>query len=104
MLRRMLGRQSNMRINVTSALAMMLGLTLGFGGCRKRVAVTGAEGRSSDEGRSCPKDIGLISDGENNSNQGADIQGRGGYWYPFVHAPGSSVLPEAGEKRGTFQQ
>jgi endoglucanase len=92
-----------MRINVTLALALMLGLTLGLGACKKRVAVTGAEVRNSDEGRACPKDVGLIADGENNSNQIADIQNRGGYWYTFVDDAGSSVVPEAGKNGGTFQ-
>ena len=92
-----------MRINVTLALALMLGLTLGLGACKKRVAVTGAEVQNSDEGRACPKEVGLISDGENNSNQIADIQNRGGYWYTFVDDAGSSVVPEAGKNGGTFQ-
>ena len=92
-----------MRINVTLALTAVLGLTLGLGACKKRVAVTGAEVKNSDEGRACPKDIGLISDGENNSNQIADIQNRGGYWYTFVDDAGSSVVPEAGKNGGTFQ-
>ena len=73
-----------MRINVTLALALMLGLTLGLGACKKRVAVTGAEVQNSDEGRACPKEVGLISDGENNSNQIADIQNRGGYWMSAI--------------------
>jgi len=92
-----------MRINVTLALAAIMSLTLGLGACKKRVAVTGAEVKNSDEGRACPKDVGLISDGETNSNQIADIQGRGGYWYTFLDDAGSTVVPEAGKNGGTFQ-
>jgi endoglucanase len=91
-----------MRINVTLALAAIMSLSLGFGACKKRVAVTGAEVKNSDEGRACPKDVGTISDGENNSNQIADIQGRGGYWYTFVDDAGSTIVPEAGKNGGTF--
>jgi endoglucanase len=91
-----------MRINVTLAFAMVLGLSLGIGGCKKRVAVTGDDVKNSPEGRKCPKDVGLIADGENNSNQIADIQGRGGYWYTFVDDSGSTVVPEAGKNGGTF--
>ena len=91
-----------MRINVTLALAAIMSLTLGLGACKKKVIVTGAEVKNSDEGRACPKDVGLIADGENNSNQIADIQGRGGYWYTFVDDAGSTVVPEAGKNGGTF--
>ena len=91
-----------MRINATFALAALMGLSLALGGCKKRVAITGAEVKNSPEGRACPKDVGLIADGENNSNQIADIQGRGGYWYTFVDDAGSSVVPEAGKNGGTF--
>jgi endoglucanase len=92
-----------MRIHVLFALAVTLGFGLTLGGCRKRVAITGAEVKSSPEGRACPKNIGLIADGENNSNQIADIQNRGGYWYSFVDDAGSTVVPEAGKNGGTFQ-
>ena len=53
-----------MRINVTFAFALMLGLTLGIGGCKKRVVFTGNDVKSSPEGAACPKDVGLIADGE----------------------------------------
>jgi endoglucanase len=92
-----------MRFNGTFALSAFLGLTLSFGACKPRVNVTGAEVKSTPEGRACPKDVGLISDGENNSNQTATIQGRGGYWYTFLDDAGSTVVPEAGKNGGTFQ-
>src|SRR6478672_1889202 len=91
-----------MRFNVTLALAAIMSLTVGLGACKKRVAVTGEEVKNSDEGRACPKDVGLISDGENNSNQTAAIQGRGGYWYTFMDDSGSTIVPEAGKNGGTF--
>jgi endoglucanase len=72
-------------------------------GCHKRVAITGAEAKNAPEAKACPKDVGLIADGENNSNQIADIQNRGGYWYTFVDDAGSTVVPEAGKNGGTFQ-
>ncbi len=90
-----------MRFNVTSALIAALGLSLSIG-CKPKVDVKGAAVKSSPEGRACPKDVGLISDGENNSNQTATIQGRGGYWYTFVDDEGSTVVPEAGKNGGTF--
>jgi endoglucanase len=92
-----------MRINVTIVLAALLSLNVGCGGLKKKVNVTGEEVKTSPEGRSCPKDVGLIADGENNSNQIANIQDRGGYWYTFVDDAGSTVVPEAGKNGGTFE-
>jgi endoglucanase len=92
-----------MRFNVTSALIASLGLSLSVGACIPKVDPKGEAVKSSPEGRACPKEIGLISDGENNSNQIADIQGRGGYWYTFLDDGGSTVVPEAGKNGGTFQ-
>jgi endoglucanase len=91
-----------MRIN-TFVVAGLLSLSVGCAGLKKKVDVTGADVKSSAEGKSCPKDVGLIADGENNSNQIADIQNRGGYWYTFVDDAGSTVVPEAGKNGGTFQ-
>lgn len=94
-----------MRIQVSVASILAVGLALSVAGCglKKRVDVTGADVKNSPEGRSCPKATGLISDGETNSNQIADIQNRGGYWYTFVDDSGSTVVPEAGKNGGTFQ-
>lgn len=92
-----------MRINATLPVVVILGLSLGLGACRKKVAITGAEAKSSDEGRACPRETALIADGENNSNQIADVQNRGGYWYTFSDEVGSTVVPETGKHGGTFQ-
>lgn len=94
-----------MRINVTFAISLTLAFSLcfGLGACKKRVAITGADVKNSPEGQACPKDLGLIADGENNSNQIADIQNRGGYWYTFSDEEGSTVVPETGKHGGTFQ-
>jgi endoglucanase len=92
-----------MRTSVTLTLGLIVGLSLSTFGCHKRVAITGAEVKNSPEGKACPKELGLIADGENNSNQIADIQNRGGYWYTFVDDAGSTVVPEAGKNGGTFQ-
>lgn len=92
-----------MRINATLSVALILGLCLSQGACRKKVAITGAEAKNSEEGRACPRDVGLIDDGEDNSNQIAVIQDRGGYWYTFSDEVGSTVVPETGKNGGTFQ-
>jgi endoglucanase len=91
-----------MPMNATFALALLLGLSTSLTGCKKRVAITGDEVKNSPEGRACPKEEGLISDGETNSNQIADIKNRGGYWYTFSDDGNTSVTPETGKKGGTF--
>lgn len=92
-----------MRMIVKFACGGLFSLALGCSGLVKKVDVTGADVKGSSEGKACPKDVGLIADGETNSNQIADIQNRGGYWYTFVDDAGSSVVPEAGKNGGTFQ-
>jgi endoglucanase len=91
-----------MRIHATLALALLLGLTTSLTGCKKKVPITGAEAQNSPEGSACPKDEGLIADGENNSNQIADIKNRGGYWYTFSDDGNTEVVPETGKRGGTF--
>jgi endoglucanase len=86
-----------------SLAVALLAIALAASGCKKRQAVTGAEAKNSESGRACPKDVGLIADGENDSNQIADVQNRGGYWYTFVDDSGSAIVPEAGKNGGTFQ-
>jgi endoglucanase len=91
-----------MRNSATITLALLLGLSTSLVGCKKRVAITGAEAHNSPDGRACPKTEGLIADGENNSNQIADIKNRGGYWYTFSDDGNTSVTPETGKRGGTF--
>lgn len=55
----------------------------------------------SDSLNVCGPD-GLIDDGEDNNNQGAVVEGRGGYWYTYVDDGGSTVDPPAGAAGGTF--
>jgi hypothetical protein len=45
---------------------------------------------------------GLLDDGEDNNNQGAVVEGRGGYWYTYVDDAGSTITPTAGSQGGTF--
>ena len=92
-----------MRTIVTLVLGGLLSLTVGCSGLKPKVDVTGADVKNSAAGKACPKETGLIADGETNSNQIADIQDRGGYWYTFVDDAGSTVVPEAGKNGGTFQ-
>jgi len=92
-----------MRINVTLALAAIFGSTIGCSGLKPKVDVTGQAVKESADGKPCPHETGLIADGENNSNQIANIEDRGGYWYTFVDDAGSTVVPEAGKNGGTFQ-
>lgn len=47
---------------------------------------------------------GLIDDMEDNNNQTAVVEGRGGYWYTYVDDAGSTVEPPAGSQGGTFTQ
>jgi endoglucanase len=71
-------------------------------GCRKRIDITSEETKNSAEGKACPASVGIISDGESNSNQVNTIKGRGGYWYTFVDDKGSTITPTAGSQGGTF--
>ncbi len=59
--------------------------------------------RNTPEGAPCPGPEALIDDGEDNDNQNAVVEGRGGYWYTFVDDAGSTVWPKAGAHGGTFQ-
>jgi hypothetical protein len=92
-----------MRINVMFVIGGLLSLGCGGRGLVKKVDFTSPDVQRSPQGKACAKDVGLIADGENNSNQIAQIQDRGGYWYTFVDDTGSRVVPEAGKNGGTFQ-
>jgi endoglucanase len=62
---------------------------------------TPAIGNAGEELASCGAD-GLIDDGEDNNSQGKVIAGRGGYWYTFADAAGTTVVAEIGEPSGGF--
>ena len=47
-------------------------------------------------------DDGLIENGEDGNNQVLVRDGRNGYWYTYVDEAGSTVVPEAGSRGGTF--
>lgn len=86
----------------TAVLLGIAALALGSASCRKKVDPTSAANKESPEGKLCPKEIGVISDGESNSNQVNTVQGRGGYWYAFADNQGSTVTPMPGAQGGTF--
>ena len=93
-------------MKATKTDAWVLGLALAAlvigSGCRKKVSVTSDEVKNSPEGKVCPASVGVISDGEANSNQVNTVKGRGGYWYTFMDSNGSSITPTAGSQGGTF--
>lgn len=92
-----------MQVSTLLVIGALLSFTLGCRGLVRKIDVTGSGVKSSPEGAACPKAVGLIADGEDNSNQIARIQNRGGYWYTFVDDAGSSVVPEAGKTGGVFR-
>lgn len=53
------------------------------------------------EGKACGAD-GVIDDGEDNNNQLLAQKGRGGYWYTFADASGTTITPTKGAAGGTF--
>jgi endoglucanase len=66
------------------------------------VAMEGESTPNPADETPCPRETGLISDGENGPNRTSFIEGRGGYWYTYADDKGSEVLPLPGEKGGTF--
>jgi endoglucanase len=90
----------------TTTDVWVLGLALSAlvigSGCRKKVSATSDDVKNSPEGKVCPAAVGVISDGEANSNQVNPIKGRGGYWYTFLDSNGSTITPTAGSQGGTF--
>jgi endoglucanase len=90
----------------TTTDVWVLGLALSAlvigSGCRKKVSATSDDVKNSPEGKVCPAAVGVISDGEANSNQVNPIKGRGGYWYTFLDTNGSTITPTAGSQGGTF--
>jgi len=92
-------------MNPTNRKLWLMGvalMALSAGACRKRISATSDDTKNSPEGRQCPPSVGMISDGEANSNQTNPIKGRGGYWYTFVDKGGSTITPTSGDQGGTF--
>ena len=108
-----------------SIQVVLAGLGLGFGACGERVPPSDAgaqpnaasfasspaplpvametdTGANPNDLRPCPRETGLISDGEIGPNRTNPIEGRGGYWYTYTDDKGSEVSPLSGEKGGTF--
>ena len=82
--------------------APLLAVTL-FSVCAVGCVAPGAQVSSGGSAalKACGPD-GVIDDFEDNNNQNAVVDGRGGYWYTFVDDVGSTVWPEAGKAGGTF--
>jgi len=94
--------QRTARIPASALSAFVLPLagslmTVSLAGC----LAGGANNASAAALRECGPD-GAIDDFEDNNNQGAVLEGRGGYWYTYVDKEGSTVWPEAGDAGGTF--
>jgi endoglucanase len=88
----------------TNTNVWILGLLCGavaLGACKKRVSATSDDVKNSPDGKACPDNVGMISDGESDNKTNA-IKGRGGYWYTFVDNAGSTITPTAGSQGGTF--
>jgi len=65
------------------------------------VAMEMAMAIDSGDSNPCPRDVALIADGES-GNRTSFLEGRGAYWYTYSDAEGTQVIPETGEKGGTF--
>jgi hypothetical protein len=88
-----------------TAIGGLCVLSLSTGACRKRVDPTAASTHESPEGRACPPEVAMISDGESD-NKTSFIDGRGGYWYTFLDTKdngGSEIWPTSGALGGTFE-
>ncbi len=96
----MMGFSRRAMMEKASTLAVVVGAFAAMA-CG-RVNPTSPDTEKLPEGTPCPVEVGLIDDGEDNNNQTAVIEGRGGYWYTFVDDAGSTVTPEAGARGGTF--
>lgn len=83
------------------ALVGSIGLTLGFAGCAGGSPTS--ETARSGAGAACQSPEAVICDGDDNNNQTAVADGRGGYWYTFVDDAGTTVWPTAGAHGGTFE-
>jgi endoglucanase len=100
-----MARKLSLELGSHHRMAVLLGiaaLALGSASCRKKADPTSAANKESPEGQLCPPAVGMISDGESNSNQVNPVQGRGGYWYAFGDEQGSTITPLPGKQGGTF--
>jgi endoglucanase len=94
-------RRSTMCLVLVSFAAFSTAL----GACRKKVDPAAPETRNTPDGKACPPDLGMISDGES-ANKTNFIHGRGGYWYTFLDTKdngGSDIWPLSGALGGTFE-
>jgi endoglucanase len=94
-------RRSTMCVVLVSFAAFSTALSA----CRKKVDPAAPETRNTPEGKACPPEVGMISDGES-ANKTNFIQGRGGYWYTFLDTKdngGSDIWPLSGALGGTFE-
>ncbi len=88
-----------------TVLGGLCALSLTTGACKKRVDPAAASTRELPEGRPCPKETAMISDGES-ANKTNFVEGRGGYWYTFLDTKdngGSDIWPLSGALGGTFE-
>lgn len=75
----------------------------GLAGCQPTVNPTSPSAKEIPEGTPCQVPEALIDDADDNNNQTAVVDGRGGYWYTFVDDLGTTVWPTAGAHGGTFE-
>jgi endoglucanase len=84
------------RTALVSLLSVFVGASIGCVAPGARVAPPG-----SIPLKECGAD-GVIDDMEDNNNQIAVINERGGYWYTYSDTKGSTVWPVPGDQGGTF--
>jgi len=89
-----------MKRNLSFSLAMLLAsaVAAAAGGC---LPAPGAKPTTGIAMKECGPD-GVIDDFEDNNNQINVVGERGGYWYTYVDAKGSTVWPLPGDQGGTF--
>jgi endoglucanase len=83
----------------------LLSLSVGSAACHKRIDPVAPETGQMPEGKSCPANSAMISDGES-ANKTSFQEGRGGWWYTYFDFDkhgGSKIWPEAGIVGGTFE-
>lgn len=88
--------------NNTWVVGLAMAALIAGAGCKKRISATSDDVKNSPEGKACPANKAMISDGEASPNQINTLEHRGGYWYTFVDKNGSNITPTSGEQGGTF--